>query len=165
MPLSPDEVRCLTFAQGYAELGMYADANDELQALDLAVWETPEVMIVRVAVYEGLKKWDLLQDVARKMAELKPDEPQWTISFAFATRYVNSVEAARDILLNAAERLPEVSIFHYNLACYECLLGNTEAVWKRLHLAFAIDASWRQVALGDADLRPVWAEISANRIS
>jgi len=65
---------------------------------------------------------------------------KWTVSWAYATRRVDSIESARMILVSALERLPDVAIFHYNLACYECQLGDLEAANTRLKRAFELDA-------------------------
>jgi hypothetical protein len=76
--------------------------------------------------------------------------------WAYATRRAESLQAAQSILLEGVERLPAVSIFHYNLACYECQLGQLEVAKARLAHAFKLDPSWRLAALDDEDLRPVW---------
>src|SRR4051794_30635036 len=101
MPLEPDDFRHLTAAEGYAELGMFPEADRELDEIDPWVRHVPEVLAVRLRIYHGLKKWELLRVVAGKLAEFDPDEPQWTLSLAWATRRLESVEAARDIVLRA----------------------------------------------------------------
>jgi len=47
----------------------------------------------------------------------EPDDPDWTIACACATRRTDSLESAGLILENAIERLPGVAVFHFNLAC------------------------------------------------
>ena len=46
-------------AVGYVELGMFADADVELDKIDPFCRAAPEVLAVRIAIYQGLKKWDL----------------------------------------------------------------------------------------------------------
>jgi len=58
-----------------------------------------------------------------------------------------------EFLETAVERLPEVAHFHYNLACYECQLGNLEAAKYRLQRAFELEPQFRVVALDDEDLK------------
>jgi hypothetical protein len=49
-----------------------------------------------------------------------------------------------------------VAIFHYNLACYECQLGDLEGAKARLKRAFELEQGFRTLALDDEDLRPLW---------
>ena len=46
---------------------MFMDANEELENIDPEVRHLPEVFAVRVQIYTGLKKWELLQVVAKKL--------------------------------------------------------------------------------------------------
>jgi lipopolysaccharide biosynthesis regulator YciM len=138
MPLSPEDAQHLTAAQGYLTLGMHLEANAELEEIEPDVRRVPEVLEVRMEVYRALQKWDAVQVIARKLAQYDPNDVQWTVSWAYATRRAECLEAAKAILLEAVERLPNVSIFHYNLACYECQLGEIEVAKARLQHA----SSW-----------------------
>ena len=64
-----------------------------------------------------------MRTVAGRLAAHDPDNAQWSISLAYATRRAQSIEAAKPILLEAVERHPKGPILHYNLACSECQLG------------------------------------------
>src|SRR4051794_30252474 len=136
MPLEPDDLRHLTAAQGYCELRMYLEADGELDEIDPEVRHVPEVLQVRVAIYGGLARWDLMQTVAKRLALYDPQNVQWTIDWAYATRRADSIEAARLILVNALESIPSAGVIHYNLACYACQLGKLEEARRRLREAF-----------------------------
>lgn len=159
MPLEPDDQRHLTAAEGFAELGMYLDANAELEEIDAEVRHVAEVLTVRVSIYAGLEKWELMRTVAGRLAAHDPDNAQWPISLAFATRRAQSIEAAKSILLSAVERHPKEPILHYNLACYECQLGDIEVAKARLAHACKLSEKCRLMALDDADLEPLWAAL------
>jgi tetratricopeptide (TPR) repeat protein len=159
MPLNPDDQRHLTAAEGYAALGMYLDANAELEEIDAEVRHVAEVLAVRLEIYRGLEKWELMQTVAGRLARHDPDNVQWAISLAFATRRAQSIEAAKVILLEAVERHPKEPILHYNLACYECQLGDIEVAKARLQHACKLSEKCRLMALDDADLEPLWAAL------
>ncbi len=161
MPLSTEDLKHLTAAQGYVTLGMWLDANAELEEIDPEVRHVPEVLEVRVEIFRALEKWELMQTVAKALAIHDPDEPQWTVLWAFATRRADSIEHARIILVNAIERRPNVAIFHYNLACYICQLGELKKAKVRLHRAFKLDPGMRVMALDDDDLKPLWDAIAA----
>ena len=152
MPLTADDQRHLTAAEGYAELGMYLDANAELEEIDAEVRHVAEVLTVRVSIYEGLEKWELMGTVAGRLAAHDPAAAQWAISLAYATRRAQSIEAV--------ERLPEEPILHYNLACYECQLGELEVAKGRLAHAFKLEPKCRLMALDDDDLAPLWDSLA-----
>ena len=159
MPLEPPDQQYWHAAAGYVELGMFSDADAELDRIDPFNRAAPEVLAMRIAIYHGLKKWELMREIAKRMADFQPDDIQWTISLAYATRRAISIEAAKEILLNAKSKFPKEAIIKYNLACYECQLGNVEAAKNYLKQVFEIDANWRLKALDDQDLEPLWESL------
>jgi hypothetical protein len=48
-----------------------------------------------------LEKWELMQQISKRLTQFDPDNVQWTISLAYATRRAYSVDTAMEILLNA----------------------------------------------------------------
>jgi tetratricopeptide (TPR) repeat protein len=159
VPLEPPDQRHCEAALGYTELGMFEDANTELECIDPFNRAAPEVLAVRVAVYHGLKKWDALQVVAAQLAEYEPTNVQWTVSLAYATRRTASIGAARNILLTARHQFPSEAIIPFNLACYYCQLGDLPTAKDYLRRAFEIDPHWRLAALEDRDLEPLWSTL------
>jgi tetratricopeptide (TPR) repeat protein len=152
--------RNITAALGYVELGMFLDANEELEKIDTCHRDLPEVLVIRLQIYRALEKWALMQLVARRLAVNEPDKVQWTVLWAYATRRAESIEAAQRILLEAVERIPKAAIFHYNLACYECQRGDVEVAKARLQHAFNLDPKFRLKALEDEDLQPLWGTLA-----
>jgi tetratricopeptide (TPR) repeat protein len=146
----------ITAAEGYIELGMPLEANEELDQIDADQRAHTEVLALRVKIYSALNKWELMQTVAKRLALIEPDNVQWTVSWAYSTRRVDSIEAARTIMVNAVERMPDVAVFHYNLACYECQLGNLDEAKGRLKRAFELEPRYRIKALDDEDLESLW---------
>jgi hypothetical protein len=140
---------------------MFAEANEELELVTAEVRDASEVLAIRVEIYRSLKRWELLQVVAKQLALREPDEPRWQVDWAYATRRADRIKAARLILVNAVERQPDVAIFHYNLACYECRLGELEVAKFRLLHAFNLEPRYRIVALEDDDLEPLWNSLGA----
>src|SRR5690349_15878532 len=132
MPLEPIDQKHLSAAEGFAQLGMYLDADAELDNIDPYCRATPEVLAVRLEIYSGLQKWELMQVVAEKLANYDPANAQWAIAFAYATRRAESIEAAREILLTALRSHPGEPTIRYNLACYECQLGNLPVAKEHL---------------------------------
>ena len=156
MPLEPPDQQYWQSAVGYVELGMFADANSELEKIDPFCRAAPEVLAVRIAIYHGLQKWELMAEIAKRLADFQPDDVQWRISLAYATRRADSIKAAKQILLNAESKFPNEAIIKDNLACYFCQTADIETAKNYLKKAFEIDSTWRLKALDDEDLRPLW---------
>ena len=156
VPLEPPDQQYWQAAVGYAELGMFQDANDELEQIDPFNRAAPEVLAVRLAIYGGLKKWELMQQIAKRLKEFDPDNVQWAISLAYATRQAFSIDVAMEILLDAEAKFPREAAIPYNLACYFCQLGEMKKAKRYLKKAFEIDLNWRKAALEDEDLEPLW---------
>jgi tetratricopeptide (TPR) repeat protein len=151
----PDRQHCQA-AAGYVELGMFLEANTELDNIDPFNRAAPEVLALRMAIYRGLEKWELMQEIAKRLVDFQPDHVQWTISFAYATRRANSIQAAKKVLLNAEPNFPKEAVIKYNLACYFCQTGDIQNAKKYLEKAFEIDLNWRMAALEDQDLKLLW---------
>jgi tetratricopeptide (TPR) repeat protein len=146
-------------AIGYVELDMYLDAGAELDKIDPLSRVAPEVLAVRLEIYAGLQKWELMQAIAQRLTEYDPKNVQSWISLGYATRRAQSIEAARSILIQALKSHPEEPMISYNLACYECQLGNLPAAKQYLMRATKADAKFKLMALDDSDLEPLWTEI------
>jgi hypothetical protein len=102
MPLEgPDQLH-LRAATGYIELGMFEEANAELEKIDPFCRHLPEVLLARLAIYHGLEKWELLAVVAKKLTEWNSNEPGFIVELAYATRRRGSIHAAHAILTRAA---------------------------------------------------------------
>ncbi len=155
MPLSPEELRILTYAQGYLELSMFLDSLAELDTLPAAKSQLPEVLSVKLAIYQQSEQWDFMRSVAQKLVESIPDNPACLISLAYATRRTQSIAAARTILFKALEMHPEEALISYNLACYDCQLGDLPSAKIFLRVALRLDPKMRKMAKEDPDLVPL----------
>lgn len=156
MSLELPELKRWQAATGFVELQMFDDANEELEKIDPFNRAAPEVLAVRLAIYHGLKKWELMQQIAKRLHEFQPDNVEWTISLAYATRRADSIEAAKEVLLNAEPKFPNEPAIRYNLACYFCQIGDIQNAKNYLKKAFERDPNCRMTALEDEDLKPLW---------
>jgi len=154
----PDRQHCEA-AAGYVELGMLLEANAELEEIDPFNRAAPEVLALRIEIYRGLAKWELMQDLAKRLTDFQPGDVQWTISLAYATRRADSIHAAKKILLNAEPKFPKEATIKYNLACYFCQTGDIKTATDYLRKAFEIDLNLRMAALDDDDLKPLWESL------
>ena len=164
MPLEPPDKQFFEVACGYTDLGMYRDADAELEKIDPFNRAAPDVLALRIAIYCGLEKWELMAELAKRFTEFQSDDPQWVVLLAYATRRAISVEAAKEILLDVESKFPKEAVIPYNLGCYYCQLGDLESAKKFLKRAFEIDPNWRIIALNDIDLKPLWQTLGGNPI-
>jgi tetratricopeptide (TPR) repeat protein len=135
---------------------MPLETNHELEQVSADQHSHAEVLALRVKIYSSLTKWDLMQTVAQILAVNEPENVQWTVDWAYATRRADCLNAARLILVNAVEKMPNVAILHYNLACYKWQLGNLEEAKSRLTRAFELEPGYRMMTLEDEDLTVLW---------
>lgn len=150
MPRAP-----LDSAIGYLELGMYAEAEEELSLLP-APWQArAEVVGLRIEIARTARDWHAMADHSRRLIQNAPDDPAGWIMLAYATRRAHSVTGAEAILHTAAEKFPDEPTILFNLGCYACVRGNQEEA--RLHVRRAIELDRKFLALArlDPDLVPL----------
>jgi tetratricopeptide (TPR) repeat protein len=156
MPLEPPDQQHLEAAHGYIELGMFLEANEELENIDPYCRALPEVLNARLVIYQGLQKWELMAVVATKLVEWNPNEPGFFVGLAYATRRAKSVSAAHEILLRGEKLHPKEGAIQFNLACYEAQLGNIEKAKQHLKQATTLHPRFAMMALEDKDLESLW---------
>src|ERR1700745_630017 len=110
MPLESPDKEFLNIAVGYTQLGMFLETNEQLENIDPFNRVAPEILALRVDIYRGLKKWNLMREMAGRLSEFDPRNLQWVISYAYATHRSESIDAARNILINFLPKFPQESI-------------------------------------------------------
>ncbi len=162
-PSSKDSItlkKALSYANGYRELGMFADALEELSKLPEKLAQQTETNQMRLAILIDAQDWPAAECPAKNVVLMAPDDPGSHINLAFVTRRSNSIKEARDILLRAAERFANTALIHYNIACYDCVEKNYEKSKERLVKAISLDPSFLNTAKEDEDLQELsdWLE-------
>ena len=89
---------------------------------------------------------------------MQPEDPLAWVHRSFALHELKRTAEARDNLLRVVDRFPNDGTMRYNLACYECQLGNLERARGWLDKAFQLPdaAKLKLAALEDPDLQPLW---------
>ena len=149
--------RRISFAQGYLALGMVAEAAAELEQLSPADAERPEATAVKLAILHEQKKWTEVRDLSRELVRRSPNEAALWVSWAYATRRAESLEAAEKILREAARQHPVEPTIQFNLGCYACQRGDLISARKHVDRAIALDAKFAKLAVTDPDLAPLRA--------
>lgn len=92
MPCILDNLRLLESAEGYALLGLYMQANRELEQMGRETRYWPEVLAVKLAIFEGLMLWEIVEIIAMQLADAARGNPRW-IAMAESAR--REMRAAR----------------------------------------------------------------------
>ena len=162
-PLEPPDSHHLSAAEGWLGLGNWKEAVEELKLIPPEQRAHPDALVVTREIFTQAGKWDMAAETAGAVAILKPEEPHSWIALAYATRRKagGGLEAAKKILTKAQKEFPQEPLIAYNLACYECQLGNPTAASKWLEKSFAPGSArqLRSMALDDRDLEPLWPQI------
>jgi lipopolysaccharide biosynthesis regulator YciM len=155
VPLDPQAQRQLLAASGLSELGLYQEAVDELESLPVEIKETTVVLASWLELYQHWHKWAEALSVAQRLTELEPDEPNWAIALAYATRRTCGLRLAREVLQSAVEKFEHCAAIHFNLACYAAQLGELDEAKVRLTRAIELDREFASLAKTDPDLAPI----------
>ena len=147
-----DYQRTLLAAQGYCELGMPAEALAEIESVPEELHGHPTVVEVRLIILMQAKRWKAALGEGRELVKIAPEKNIGYIHSAFCLHELGQTEAARKVLLDGPETLHAEPVFHYNLACYECMLGNLELARVHLEKTFDLDKKFRDYANTDPDL-------------
>ena len=151
--------RAILAAQGYLELGMLEEALLELSAIGTSGFNDPDIMELRLHILMQERKWNEAVAAAEELLRIKNDALPAYIHGAFALHETGRTVEARDLLLKGPSLLRKDPTFHYNIGCYEAVLGNRESALQSLRASFALDETFREFAKHDPDLVQLVGEI------
>lgn len=144
-------------ACGYAELGMARESLAELNALGPASQNRPEVLQLRLHHLMRKKNWARALAVSRKLCRVAPQYNAGYLHAGFCLHELGKTAEAKELLLKGPVTLLKEPIYYYNMGCYDALLGNVRDATKHLQTSFQMDASFRELAKKDPDLKAVHA--------
>ncbi len=147
----------LSHVQGYLGLGMVKEAAAEFEQLSATERDTTPALALRVAILQEQQDWTGLRDACIEFVRRTPEDPGAWITWAYAARRAESIDAAEEILRIAETKHPDEAAIKFNLGCYACLLGDLAEARRRIDQAIALDKNFRQLAATDPDLAPLRA--------
>jgi len=138
------------------EAGKFDAALLALEGIPERYQVNPDILEFRCHLYMSAQQWALAAGLAQRLAETAPGEPGHWISWAFAVRRLQSIEAAEKILVTAREGHPQCAIIHFNLACYAAQTGRLAEAAALLQTAVRLEPAMAKQAGEDSDLLPLF---------
>ncbi len=137
---------------GYLELGMAQDALLELEQMADEKKASERYQELVLAAQMMMKQWKLAAETAQRLIIVQPQKGLYFIHAAFCLHETGETKAALHCLLNGPTSLGKNPLYHYNLACYYAVLGETDSAQHSLSEALILDPSLLESARTDSDL-------------
>lgn len=140
---------------GYCELEMFDDALLELSSLPPSIQSKPEILHARLQIQMRGRYWNDALSTALELCHAEPDSGVAFLHAAFCLHEMGRTGDARITLLKGPKALQGDPTFHYNLACYDAVLGNLDDARSHLDVCIRIDSKFASIAKHDPDLAPL----------
>ena len=133
-------------------MGMFGEALAELDGLPPDAQKHSMVVEMRLVILMQSKRWEEALSTSRELCRVNPTGNSGYIHAAFCLHELRRTAEARDILLGGPESLHTDPTYHYNLACYECILGKVNLAQAHLDRCVQLDKKFKNYAKTDPDL-------------
>ncbi len=131
----------LNAAEGWLGLGNAVEAEQELAQITPAMRAHPDVLTMRCEICGHAKRWEECVEVAEAIMKTAPQNSFAWMRRSFALHELKRTQEALEKLLPAVDHFPEEIVIRYNVACYECVLGNISQAklsWFSLKWTFPV---------------------------
>ena len=147
---------------GWLELGNAKEARREFDAIAEVHRGHPDVLEALWPILVEERDWKAALAAAEKLVTVAPERETGWVQQSFALHELKRTPEAYERLVKVVERFRDAYVIPYNLACYQCQLGNKEAALKWLRQAANVsDAKTiRAMAVKDPDLVPLRGELA-----
>ena len=75
--LEAKDARHISAAEGYITLGMYQEADAELEQIDVGT-ET-ESLLLKLCIYTGMEQWDYVRPLVGQIVEKEAEDASWSV--------------------------------------------------------------------------------------
>ena len=140
-------------ACGYLELGMHRESIAELDAIAPRLQNRAEVLHLRLHHLMRQKRWGNALRVSQMLCKVAPDSGTGFLHAGFCLHRLGKTAEAKMLLITGPVALLKEPIYYYNMGCYEALLGDVNGAKENLLISFKMDASFRELAKKDPDLK------------
>ncbi len=134
---------------------MERESIAELNAIPKELQDRPEVLQLRLHHMMMRQSWQRALTLSRKLCRLAPECGAGYLHAGFCLNQLGRTKDARAMLLKGPPALRREPIYHYNLGCYEALLGHVRNARRHLETSFKMDGTFREIAKKDPDLKTV----------
>jgi predicted Zn-dependent protease len=155
--LPPPACFHVSSAWGWLELGDLREARLELAALSAAEQSHPDALETWWKIFAEEEDWRAALECAERAVVSAPEHASGWIHRSFALHELRRTREAFECLQGVVGKFPEEFVIPYNLACYQCQLGDEAAAWTWLKKAAKAGdpRRIRAMALDDPDLAPL----------
>ena len=154
--VSEDRVkRWLGEAEGYLDLELYSLANDRLQDARRAKHWPYECQMLLGRYHRDQNRYQEGVPCFERALILKPGDITATVGLGWCLKRVGKVDVAAQAYEAALKHHPQDGLLHYNLACYQSLLGLSSPALKSLNKAIKLDDHFRNLAHDEIDFEPI----------
>jgi predicted Zn-dependent protease len=153
----------VTAAEGFLELGLPSDACEELNKLSPEDRQRAEVLRMRFHISSSIGDWQLAKAVATRLVDAYPDNPKHWLSLAAAANHTVGKTEAEEVLQQATTAHSKDAGILYALAGCASIAGRIDAAYTFLEEALRIEPSFRQQAITDPAMKPVWDHLASFR--
>jgi len=144
-------------AQGWLELKLPLEANEELDEVQPQLRAHPAVLKLRYQVYADAKQWPMAYEIANTLNRELPQDEFGGVHAAVALYRMGRTREAKELSLDVAERFPKDWSVRYNLACYCAQLMEFDAAQEWFKAAMELnEMPVKRMAVDDPDLEPLW---------
>ncbi|MFT4548292.1 MAG: tetratricopeptide (TPR) repeat protein [Pseudoalteromonas tetraodonis] len=151
--------RHLSAAEGYTELGMYAEAHRELDLADQHSEFRLDVAKRKLNLYLMEERWKDAAIYGEIMTEFDPDEPSHFMKYATALHGLGRTDTAIYALSLAPSKAERDPNYQFRLAAYELEAGFREEALYHLENALALNPELKKTALLDPELADLVLEV------
>lgn len=138
---------------------MLPESLAELDAIPTRLQRRPEVLQLRLHHLMRTKRWGAALRISQLLCRIAPDCGTGFLHAGFCLHQLGKTADARKLLVTGPIALLKEPIYYYNLSCYDALLGDVKAAEMNLQISFKMDASLRDIARRDPDLKALHAVI------
>ena len=141
--------RRLRAASGYLDLGMPAEALEELDPIDHAT--LLPLFYLRAASYRELGEFETAVPLYATILKQQPDNVGAAVMKAWCEKRSGRLQDAIRTLEKSVRLNPREAILQYNLACYHALQDDKQRCLSRLGVAIRLDRSYAALVQDETD--------------
>jgi hypothetical protein len=140
-------VSTLQRSEGYCDLGMWREAQNELETLSPTVRSHPDVIWRELKILVGQKLWLRAARVGLSLCASWPERAAFFLETTFVLEQAGEISEGLSLLRSAPAHVWNHAEAWYSLACINARMAEVEASRMALGRCFEIDQNWKFTAM------------------